>query len=117
MHPTLAMEALQLQSKDWVELIPVGPGNTDMGAITSKFFLPKGISKAIQFQSKKVLQLYLELACDRYAEILMHLEDMDNRPVCLIIYSFINTMQIHISMVSNHNILKAQLKVRTNQFY
>ena len=74
----LAMEALRLQFEDWVELIPVGPGNKDMGAITSKFFLPKGKSKMIQFQSKKVLELYLELAYDRYTEILVHLEDMDN---------------------------------------
>ena len=74
----LVMEDLWLRFKDWVELIPVGPGNTDMGAITSKFFLPKGKSKVIQFQSKKVLELYLGLAYDRYAEILTHLEDMDN---------------------------------------
>ena len=74
----MAMEDLQLQFKDWVELIPVGPGNTDMGAITSKFFLPKGKLKTLQSQSKKVVELYLELAYDRYTEILVHLEDMDN---------------------------------------
>jgi hypothetical protein len=33
--------------------------------------------KTLQFSSKKVLELYLELAHDRYANIVAHLEDID----------------------------------------
>jgi hypothetical protein len=60
-----------------VELIPAGPGDEDINAISSKFFLPKGKMKTLQFSLKKVLELYLELAHDRYANIVAHLEDID----------------------------------------
>ena len=33
---TLAIEDLWLHFKDWVELIPAGPDNEDVGAISSK---------------------------------------------------------------------------------
>ena len=62
---TLVVEELRLCFKDWVELIPAGPGKEDIGTISSKFFLPKGKTKTIQFQSNKVLELYLELAYER----------------------------------------------------
>jgi hypothetical protein len=78
---TLVIEDLRLRFKDWVELIPLGPGNEDTGAISSKFFLPKGKSKTIQFHPNKVLELYLELAYDRYAEIQTRLEDMEDQSV------------------------------------
>lgn len=72
-----------------MELIPAGPGNGDTGAIASKFFLPKGKLKTIQFHPNKVLELYLELAYDRYAAILTRLEDMEQddlqvRSICLV---------------------------------
>lgn len=70
------MEDLRLRFKDWVELIPTGPGDEDINAISSKFFLPKGKMKTLQFSSKKVLELYLELAHDRYAKIITRLEEM-----------------------------------------
>ncbi|KAF8233820.1 hypothetical protein L208DRAFT_1377117 [Tricholoma matsutake] len=54
-----------------------------MGTISAKFFLPKGKSKTIQFTPNKVLELYLELAYNRYAEILGHLEDMEDEPMHL----------------------------------
>ena len=76
---TLAIEDLRLRFKDWVELIPAGPDNEDVGAISSKFFLPKGKSKTIQFNSNKVLELYLELPYDKYAEILNYLDDMEDQ--------------------------------------
>lgn len=66
---------VHLHFKDWVELIPVGPGHEDVGMISSKFFLPKGKLKVVQFHPNKVLDLYLELAYERYAEILACLED------------------------------------------
>jgi hypothetical protein len=44
-----------------VELIPAGPDDEDVGAISSRFFLLKGKSKTIQFHPNKVLELYLEL--------------------------------------------------------
>jgi hypothetical protein len=78
---TLAIEELRLRFKDWVELIPAGPGYEDVGAISSKFFLPKGKMKTIHFQSNKVLELYLELAYERYAEILTRLEEIEDQPV------------------------------------
>jgi hypothetical protein len=71
----LAVEDLRLRFKDWVELMALGPGHEDVGAISSKFFLPKGKSRVPQFHPNKVLDLYLELAYDRYAEILANLED------------------------------------------
>ena len=79
---SLDVEDLRLRFRDWVELIPLGPGNEDTGAISSKFFLPKGKSKTVQFHPNKVLELYLELVYDRYAEIQTHLEDMEDQLVC-----------------------------------
>jgi hypothetical protein len=78
----LAIEDLQLCSKDWVELIPAGPDNEDVGAISSKFFILKGKSKTIQFHPNKVLELYLELAYDKYAEVQNRLEDIKDGFVC-----------------------------------
>ena len=42
--------------------------------------------KILQFQPNKVLDLYLELVYDKYAEILLHLADMDDQTVHLFIY-------------------------------
>jgi len=78
---TLAIEDVRLRFKDWVELIPAGPGNKDVGAISGRFFLPKGKSKAIQFHGNKVLELYLELAYDKYAEVLNRLDDIEEELV------------------------------------
>jgi hypothetical protein len=78
---TLAIEDLWLRFKDWVELIPAGPNNEDVGAISSKKFLPKGKSKTIQFHSNKVLDLYLELPYDKYAEVQNHPEDIEDQLV------------------------------------
>ena len=78
----LSIHELQLRFKDWVELIPLGPKDKDVNAILSKFFVPKGKTKALQFQPNKVLDLYLELSNDRYREILDHLDDIENSAVC-----------------------------------
>ena len=61
-------------------MIPLGP--KDVNAISSKFFVPKGKTKTLQFQANKVLDLYLELSNDRYREILDHLDDIENSAVC-----------------------------------
>ena len=37
--------------------MPAGPGNEDVGVISSRFFLPKGKFKVIQFHPNKVLEL------------------------------------------------------------
>jgi hypothetical protein len=80
----LAIKDLCLRFKDWVELIPLEHGHEDVGTISSKFFQPKGRLKTIQFNPNKVLELYLELAYSRYAEILGHLEDMEDELVRLL---------------------------------
>jgi hypothetical protein len=82
-------------TKDWVELIPLGSGNKDIDAISSKFFLPKGKLETIQFHPNKVLELYLELIFDKYAEVLNRLEEMEEESVtqvCLVflkVYCFL----------------------------
>ena len=72
----LLIDDLRLRFKDWVELFPAGPGNEDVNAISSKFFLPKGKMKTLQFILNKVLELYMELVHDQYAKILAQLEEM-----------------------------------------
>ena len=72
----LLINDLRLCFKGWVELVPAGPGNEDVNTISSKFFLPKGKMKTLQFISNKVLELYMELVHDQYAKILAHLEEM-----------------------------------------
>ena len=84
MDDILLLEDLRLRFKDWVELIPIGFGDEDVNAISSKFFQPKGKMKTLQFVSNKVLDLYLELPYERYAKILACLEDMDDHSVCSI---------------------------------
>ena len=84
------MEDLRLRFKDWVELIPAGPGDQDINAISFKFFVPKGKMKIPQFTSKKVLELYLELVHEQYADIVSHLDmaEMEDNLVCSI-YSLV----------------------------
>jgi hypothetical protein len=78
----LLLDDLRLRTKEWVELIPMGPGDEDINAISIKFFAPKGKSKVIQFQSNKVLGLYLELGYEQYRKALDHLDDLENQAVC-----------------------------------
>jgi hypothetical protein len=86
---------LHLCFKDWVELIPLESSNEDINAILSKFFLSKAKLKTIQFHPNKVLELYLELIFDRYAEVLNWLEEMEEElvtQVCLVflkVYCFL----------------------------
>jgi hypothetical protein len=77
----LSLEDLRLRTKEWVELIPLGPGDEDVNAISNKFFAPKGKSKVMQFQSNKVLALYLELGYKQYGKVLDHLDDLENEAV------------------------------------
>ena len=77
----LSLDDLRLRTKEWVELIPLGSGDEDINAISSKFFAPRGKSKVIQFQSNKVLALYLELGYEQYRKALDHLDDLENEAV------------------------------------
>ena len=78
----LSLDDLWLRSKEWVELIPLGLGDEDINAISNKFFAPKGKSKVMQFQSNKVLALYLELGYEQYCKVLDCLNDLENEAVC-----------------------------------
>jgi hypothetical protein len=77
----LSLDNLRLRTKEWVELIPLGPDNEDINAISSKFFAPKGKSKVIQFQPNKVLTLYLELGHEQYRKVLDRLDELENEAV------------------------------------
>jgi hypothetical protein len=78
---SLSIDDLRLRFKDWVELIPLGPDNEDINAISSKFYVPKGKSKVLQFQPNKVLDLYLEISYETYSQVLERLEDLQNEEV------------------------------------
>jgi hypothetical protein len=65
-----------------VELVPLGQNSKDIDTISSKFFVLKGKSKALQFQLNKVLDLYLELSHERQRDILDHLDEIENNAVC-----------------------------------
>ena len=93
-NDSLNTSDLCLRFKDWVELIPLGSGNEDVDAISSKFFLPKGKSKTIQFHPNKVLELYLELIFDRYAEILNRLEDMEEESAAQVCFFSLSKSRI-----------------------
>ena len=56
--------------------------------------------KILQFQPNKVLDLYLELVYDKYAEILSHLADMDDQTVRLFIYGFFIFVEPAIDVVA-----------------
>ena len=80
----LSIDNLQLRFKDWVELIPLGSGEEDVNAISSKFFVPKGKSKVLQFQRNKVLDLYLEMTYEMYSQFSDHLAELQNAEVRLL---------------------------------
>jgi hypothetical protein len=91
-NDTLDIEDLCLRFKDWVELVSLGSGDEDINAIASKFFIAKEKSKTVQFHPGKGLELYLELPYNQYAEILQHLEELEEEvcfwPCCLtVLYS------------------------------
>jgi hypothetical protein len=66
-----------MRNKDWVEMVPMF-GAPDVDAIAAKFFMAKGKSKVIQFQSKGHVEVYLELPHDKYLETMVHLENDDS---------------------------------------
>lgn len=73
----ISIDDIRLRNKDWVELVPM-LGAPDVDAISAKFFVAKGKSRALQFQSKGRADLYLELQVEKYLEIMTHLESGDN---------------------------------------
>jgi hypothetical protein len=75
-----------LRFKDWVELISQGPDDEDINAITNKFYVPKGKSKALQFQPNKVLDLYLEIGYETYNRVLERLEGLQDEEVRYLYY-------------------------------
>ena len=49
--------------------------------------MPKGKLKVLQFQSNKVLELYLEISHETYSEVLDHLEELQNEEVHLLSFT------------------------------
>ena len=108
----LPVNKLRLRFKDWVELIPLGPDNEDINAISSKFYVPKGKSKVLQFQSNKVLELYLEISHETYSEVLDHLEELQNEEVHLL---SITSLHIYPDTHKTLTLLLYRLEFRSNQ--
>lgn len=74
-HP-LSIDDLRLRSKEWVELIPLGPGAEDVEAISGKFLQQRGKSKAQQYRLSKVVELYLEISFEIYTKVSEHLDEL-----------------------------------------
>ena len=87
----------QLRTKEWVELVPLGPGDADVDAISKFFFTAKGRMKALVFQPNKVMVLYLELDYEIHNKILNYLEDKASEAVC-------DAFADLSDMLSTHNI-------------
>jgi hypothetical protein len=82
----LLINELRLRFNDWVELIPLGAGNDDINAISSKFFQLRGKSKTPRLQLNKVLLMYLEISYETYCQVSerldeLQLEDIHNQPI------------------------------------
>ena len=78
----LSLCDLKLRLKDWVEIIPMGSGDEDVNAISKHFMVRKGNSTVPQFHTGgRPLQLYLELAYERYMDILEHQKEMEKQNV------------------------------------
>lgn len=85
----LLIDNVRLRSKDWVEMIAQGDDDSDVDAISSHFFVEKkGKSKGPpQFQRNKVLPVYIELIYKEYLKVMDHLEELENAPVCTLIFN------------------------------
>jgi hypothetical protein len=70
------MDNVKLRSKNWVEMLPKGPGDEDVNAIESEFFTFRGKSKTCHFLTNKVLELYLGISHSLRNEIESYIEDL-----------------------------------------
>ena len=58
----VSMDDVKLCSKNWVEMLPKGPGDEDADATENKFFTIKSKAKTCQFLPNKMLDLYLGIS-------------------------------------------------------
>jgi hypothetical protein len=65
----LSIDDVKLRSKNWVEMLPKGPGDQDVDVIENEFFIIKGKAKTRQFLPNKVLDLYLGISHKLRCEI------------------------------------------------
>jgi hypothetical protein len=81
----LDMNACELRTKDWVELLPKFP---DIDAISEKFFVFKGRNKAVKmFSAKSGIDLSLIIQHNKYEAILSHLQDLEESNISVRYYS------------------------------
>jgi hypothetical protein len=83
----LSIDDVKLRNKNWVEMLPKGPGEEDVDAIESEFFTFKGKAKMHHFLPNKVLDLYLGISYAKRSEIDEYIEehlgtDMTRTSVC-----------------------------------
>ena len=76
----ISIDELCLRNKDWVEMVCL-PGIQDVDAIASKFFVAKGKSRNIQFHAGRAAEVFLELAHEKYTQIVTRLEDLEDGDV------------------------------------
>jgi hypothetical protein len=74
----LGVDDVRLRNKDGVELVPIS-GTPDVDAIASKYFVPKGKSKVVQFVGKGRTEVSLELQYDKYNEVLTNLDALEEQ--------------------------------------
>ena len=71
----LTLDNVKLRFKNWVEMLPKGPGDEDVNAIESEFFTVRGKSKTRTFLPNKVLELYLTISHSLRNEIENYVEE------------------------------------------
>jgi hypothetical protein len=83
---SLSIGDVKLRNKNWVEMLPKGPGDEDLDAIENEFFTIKGKAKTRQFLPNKVLDLYLGINYAMRSEIDNYIEEHSNDPVSVVSY-------------------------------
>lgn len=74
----VSIDQFSLRRKNWVELLPKVPVDTDLDAVSSEFFVAKAkTSKAPQFQPNKILDLLLAIDWEIVLKIQDHLEQLE----------------------------------------
>ena len=85
----LSIDNVKLRNKNWVELLPKGPGDEDLNAIEAEFYTFKGKAKSRQFLPNKVLDLYLGISYALRSEIEDYIEEhRDDTSSGLVCYRF-----------------------------
>ena len=73
----LSIDDVKLRSKNWVEMLPKGPGDQDVDVIESEFFTFKGKAKTRQFLPNKVLDLYFGISHKLRCDIEHYVEELN----------------------------------------